>query len=156
MLSRHVRVHCGARRETEQMIPPLSEPTPQFSSNHDDAILTSLHSPKSANVLAPLLPPSANQLDSPPQEPGASSLLWPDSEDFFQNIMSLDALTSDQFMLTGHPAVTFATEMPQTRSQRLAGSSSYDECSHTEDGHRAVQTVNGLITDTVSLIINAV
>jgi hypothetical protein len=79
-----------------------------------------------------------------------SSLLWPDSEDLFQSLTSADAAAWNQ----GGPALSHATydaHAPSYTSitSEVNDQSQYDELAAAEDGHRAVQTVNRLLTNTV-------
>lgn len=84
-----------------------------------------------------------------PQPDVASSLLWPDSENLFLSLT--DGGLWDQSM----PGLFSLEHLPQGGPQAIAappvvvGHSPYDEPTVTEDGRRAVQTTNGLLTNTV-------
>jgi hypothetical protein len=79
----------------------------------------------------------------------SSSLLWPDSENLFLSLT--DGGLWDQSM----PGLISLEHLPQGGPQAIAappvviGNSPYDEPTVTEDGRRAVQTTNGLLTNTV-------
>ncbi|KAK5694526.1 hypothetical protein LTR97_009116 [Elasticomyces elasticus] len=79
----------------------------------------------------------------------SSSLLWPDSEDLFLSLT--DGGLWDHSM----PGLISLERLPQAVSQAItappevAGLSPYDEPTVTEDGRRAVQTTNGLLTNTL-------
>lgn len=84
-----------------------------------------------------------------PQPDLSSSLLWPDSENLFLSLT--DGALWDQTM----PGLISLENLPQGSPQAIAappvvvGHSPYDEPTVTEDGRRAVQTTNGLLTNTV-------
>ena len=84
-----------------------------------------------------------------PQPELTSSLLWPDSENLFLSLT--DGGLWDQSM----PGLISLENLPQGGPQAIAappvvvGHSPYDEPTVTEDGRRAVQTTNGLLTNTV-------
>jgi hypothetical protein len=90
-------------------------------------------------------PPNNNA----PQPELTSSLLWPDSENLFLSLT--DGGLWDQSM----PGLISLENLPQGGPQAIAappvvvGHSPYDEPTVTEDGRRAVQTTNGLLTNTV-------
>ncbi|KAK5682980.1 hypothetical protein LTS10_004508 [Elasticomyces elasticus] len=90
-------------------------------------------------------PPSNNAL----QPDLSSSLLWPDSEDLFLSLT--DGGLWDHSM----PGLISLERLPQGGPQAIAappvvvGLSPYDEPTVTEDGRRAVQTTNGLLTNTL-------
>lgn len=92
-------------------------------------------------------PPSNNTL----QPDLSSSLLWPDSENLFLSLT--DGGLWDQSM----PGLISLEHLPQGGPQAMAappvvvGLSPYDEPTVTEDGRRAVQTTNGLLTNTVGV-----
>jgi len=82
------------------------------------------------------------------QQDVSSTLLWPDSQGFFQSLMSGDGVNWDQVWIP----------RPEPSQENVA---SVGPCSTTEgtrdeelgaveDGHRAVQTINSLLTNTVS------
>jgi hypothetical protein len=79
----------------------------------------------------------------------SSSLLWPDSENLFQSLT--DGVFWDQSM----PGMISLDHLPHQVPQATGGPpmavgvSPYDEPTVTEDGRRAVQTTNGLLTNTV-------
>lgn len=79
----------------------------------------------------------------------SSSLLWPDSVDFFQSLMSADGMNWAEEM----PGMTQAPEIipdPESTSENdLENQTERNELAAAEDGHRAVQTINGLLTKTV-------
>jgi hypothetical protein len=90
-------------------------------------------------------PPTNNVL----QPELSSSLLWPDSESLFLSLT--DGGVWDQSM----PGLISLEHLPQGGPQAMTvppvvvGLSPYDEATVTEDGRRAVQTTNGLLTNTV-------
>ncbi|KAK4890534.1 hypothetical protein LTR27_010815 [Elasticomyces elasticus] len=90
-------------------------------------------------------PPSNNAL----QPDLSSSLLWPDSEDLFLSLT--DGGLWDHSM----PGLMSLERLPQGGPQAIAappvvvGLSPYDEPTVTEDGRRAVQITNGLLTNTL-------
>jgi hypothetical protein len=90
-------------------------------------------------------PPNNNA----PQPDLSSSLLWPDSQNLFLSLT--DGALWDQCM----PGLISLENLPQGGPQAIAappvmvGNSPYDEPTVTEDGRRAVQTTNGLLTNTV-------
>jgi hypothetical protein len=90
--------------------------------------------------------PSVNQ-DTQPDL--SSSLLWPDSENLFQSLT--DGVIWDQTMPGMIPLDHLPHQVPQATGTPPAavGLSPYDEPTVTEDGRRAVQTTNGLLTNTV-------
>lgn len=79
----------------------------------------------------------------------SSSLLWPDSENLFLSLT--DGALWDNSM----PGLMSLDHLPHVVAQATAappvatGLSPYDEPTVTEDGRRAVQTTNGLLTNTV-------
>jgi hypothetical protein len=75
----------------------------------------------------------------------SSSLLWPDSESLFLSLT--DGVLWDHSM----PGIISLDQLPQSAAAPpiAAGLSPYDEPTVTEDGRRAVQTTNGLLTNTV-------
>ncbi|KAK1851232.1 C2H2 type zinc finger domain protein [Colletotrichum chrysophilum] len=76
----------------------------------------------------------------------SSSLLWPDSEELFQSLMSADGMTWDQSM----PGLIPSAYQPQdVQSAGLSSTADGDELALAEDGHRAVQTINGILTNTL-------
>ncbi|KAK2773076.1 C2H2 type zinc finger domain protein [Colletotrichum kahawae] len=78
----------------------------------------------------------------------SSSLLWPDSEELFQSLMSADGMTWDQSM----PGLIPSAYQPQdVQSAGLSSTADGDELALAEDGHRAVQTINGILTNTAGL-----
>ncbi|KAK3643999.1 hypothetical protein LTR56_009851 [Elasticomyces elasticus] len=79
----------------------------------------------------------------------SSSLLWPDSEDLFLSLTdgglwdhSMPGLISLERLPHGGPQAIPAPPV-------VVGLSPYDEPTVTEDGRRAVQTTNGLLTNTL-------
>jgi len=91
------------------------------------------------------VPPTNNA----PQPEVSSSLLWPDSESLFLS------LTDGGLWDQSTPGLISLEHLPQGGPQAIAappvmvGLSPYDEPTVTEDGRRAVQTTNGLLTNTV-------
>ncbi len=83
------------------------------------------------------------------QHDSSSSLLWPDSEGLFQSLTSSDALAWDQLMPGLAPAAGLSHGTPYPKHGSTADRSRYDDPAAADDGHRAVQTVNGLLTNTV-------
>lgn len=79
----------------------------------------------------------------------SSSLLWPDSAELFQSLMSADGVNWAQPM----PGVSLAPEIipgPESASENgSVNQTGGNELTVAEDGHRAVQTINGLLTKTV-------
>lgn len=73
----------------------------------------------------------------------SSSLLWPDSEDLFQSLTSNDGDPWDNTM-SGQPGVPF---LDVAQAQALPAP--LEDAAITDDGQRAVQTTNGLLTNTV-------
>jgi hypothetical protein len=79
----------------------------------------------------------------------SSSLLWPDSESLFLSLT--DGVLWDHSM----PGIISLDQISQGVSQSAVAPSiavdlsPYDEPTVTEDGRRAVQTTNGLLTNTV-------
>lgn len=132
---------------------------PHFSPRHDRSSTygrqsesTDITQEQPQHLAHQLTPYSVNQSDEILQDPfGASSLLWPDSEDFFRNVMSFDATAWDQSMAVMNSVTGLANTQPQRPAQSANNASPYDECPSAEDGERAVQTVNGLISNTVSV-----
>ncbi|KAK1657457.1 hypothetical protein BDP55DRAFT_721395 [Colletotrichum godetiae] len=82
------------------------------------------------------------------QHDGSSSLLWPDSEDLFQSLMSAEGVSWAQSVPVFIPTIPQDTT-PSARVARGSGQVSREELAAAEDGHRAVQTVNGLLTNTL-------
>lgn len=77
----------------------------------------------------------------------SSSLLWADSEDFFQSLTSLDGMAWDQTM----PALTYSASIPDGDTHlRQRARPRPEESSPAKDGHRAVLAVNGIISETAS------
>lgn len=96
------------------------------------------------------------------QEP--SSLLWPDSENFLQSILTLDPMAWDQSMANARqvtsvydeshlpPSLPNVLQHDAYRLDRDNNDDNTEEYSPAAiDGHRAVQTVNGLVRRTVSI-----
>jgi hypothetical protein len=87
--------------------------------------------------------------NNPLQPELSSSLLWPDSESLFLS------LTDGGLWGQSMPGLISLEHLPQGGPQAIAappvmvGHSPYDEPTVTEDGRRAVQTTNGLLTNTV-------
>ncbi|KAH8895354.1 cytochrome P450 [Thozetella sp. PMI_491] len=79
----------------------------------------------------------------------ASSLLWPDSEDLFQSLTSTDGMTWDQSLPGLGPPAYPPHETPYAKLPSAPDRSRQDDLGAAEDGHRAVQTVNGLLTNTL-------
>ncbi|KAI7160021.1 hypothetical protein KC343_g7722 [Hortaea werneckii] len=73
----------------------------------------------------------------------SSSLLWPDSEDLFQSLTSNDGDPWDNTM-SGQPGVPF---LDVAQAQALPAP--LEDAAITDDGQRAVQTTNGLLTNTI-------
>lgn len=105
--------------------------------------------------------PTANYRATP-EEP--SSLLWPDSETFLQNILTLDPMAWDQSMADTRQVTSVYDEshlppsLPNVLQHDAYGLDKDNNDDNTEeyspaaiDGHRAVQTVNGLVRRTVSI-----
>lgn len=101
--------------------------------------------------------PWSTQIAYPPgthaiQPDLSSSLLWPDSENLFQSLT--DGVLWDQSM----PGMVSLEHLHQEGSHSGAAppvaidSSPYYERTVTEDGRRAVQATNGLLTNTVRVI----
>lgn len=79
----------------------------------------------------------------------SSSLLWPDSENLFLSLtdgglwdQSMPGLISLEHLSQGGPQTIAAPPA-------MVAQSPYDKPTVTEDGRRAVQTTNGLLTNTV-------
>lgn len=87
---------------------------------------------------------SATTYDSLMQVDESSSLLWPDSEDFFQSLTASHGIDWNQ----SAPGLTKSAVF-QTGPSAMAPPSPNGEPTVTEDGNRAVQTTNGLLTNTV-------
>ncbi|OTA24789.1 hypothetical protein BTJ68_12513 [Hortaea werneckii EXF-2000] len=79
----------------------------------------------------------------------SSSLLWPDSEDLFQSLTSNDGDPWDNTM-SGQSAVPF---LDVAQAQALPGPS--EDADITDDGQRAVQTTNGLLTNTIMQVTSS-
>ncbi|KAI9148221.1 putative transporter [Paramyrothecium foliicola] len=78
----------------------------------------------------------------------ASSLLWPDSEDLFQSLINGTGTSWDQTLPATFEAGYVNNEVPQTlRSARDEAQD--EELAAAEDSHRAVVTINGLLTNTL-------
>lgn len=82
----------------------------------------------------------------------SSSLLWPDSENLFQSLT--DGLLWDQSMpgMVSLEHLHQGGSIPGAAPPVAMDSSPYDEPTVTEDGRRAVQATNGLLTNTVRSI----
>lgn len=78
-----------------------------------------------------------------PVAESSSSLLWPDSEDLFQSLTSNDGDPWDSTM-SRQSAVPF---FDLSQAQALPTPS--ENAAITDDGQRAVQATNGLLTNTV-------
>ncbi|GIZ48522.1 hypothetical protein CKM354_001157600 [Cercospora kikuchii] len=78
----------------------------------------------------------------------SSSLIWPDSENFFQTLTSnhVDAWNQPHASnsCVNRPSVTL-----ENNAYPASNPSPHDETAATEDGRRAVQTTNGLLTETL-------
>jgi hypothetical protein len=92
-----------------------------------------------------------------------SSLLWPDSENFLQSILTLDPMAWDQSMADTRQVTSVYDDshlppsLPKVLQHDTYGLDKDNHDDNTEeyspaaiDGHRAVQTVNGLVRRTVS------
>lgn len=96
--------------------------------------------------------PSATRPEARFAQPDMStSLLWPDSEDLFQSLMSADGMSWDQSMPGLIPAPELTHQLGSARPRASVSTPGDDELAAAEDGHRAVQTINGLLTNTVRL-----
>jgi hypothetical protein len=101
----------------------------------------------------------------------SSSLLWPDSEDLLQSILTLDPMTWDQSTAGASQSASFYDDvyLPQLPQSTLYDGNNYnlERSSNIQNnyqdavdkqyspaaanGDQAVQTVNGLVTRTVSI-----
>jgi hypothetical protein len=121
---------------------PVAASTLQLEEAHGQ------HYPSGDTVFWPAQ--DASQLNNnAPQPEISSSLLWPDSESLFLSLtdgglwdQSMSGLTSLENLPQGGPQAIAAPPV-------VVGHSPYDEPTVTEDGRRAVQTTNGLLTNTV-------
>jgi hypothetical protein len=131
------------------LVPPdQSELIPVTTSTSQSGEVHGQHVHSSDNLLWP-----AQDIDQPNnnalQPDLSSSLLWPDSESLFLSLT--DGGLWDQSM----PGLISLEHLPQGGPQSIAappvmvGHSPYDEPTVTEDGRRAVQATNGLLTNTV-------
>ncbi|ORY16996.1 hypothetical protein BCR34DRAFT_75745 [Clohesyomyces aquaticus] len=77
------------------------------------------------------------------QSPG---LFWPDSESLLQNIMSLDPALWEQPMALMPPVLESIPPFPRSASEDGEGSAN----STAGEGHRAIQTLSALISNTVN------
>lgn len=79
----------------------------------------------------------------------SSSLLWPDSAELYESLISAEGVSWGQ----GIPGLTPAPEaIPGSESHGgnvSADQTGDDELAAAEDGHRAVHVINGLLTQTV-------
>lgn len=80
--------------------------------------------------------------------PPASPLLWPDSENLLQNIMSLDNMSWGQPI--GRPPVLAMT--PYDSASTARPSSSLESGDRAGDSHLAIRTVSNIITNTMSSV----
>lgn len=121
---------------------PLATSSSQLEEAHGQ------HYPSGDTLLWPAQD-SSQPSNNVPQPEISSSLLWPDSENLFLSLT--DGGLWDQSM----PGLISLENLPQGGPQAIAappvavGNSPYDEPTVTEDGRRAVQTTNGLLTNTV-------
>lgn len=90
------------------------------------------------------------------QPEASSSLLWPDSENFFQSLTSTEGTLWDQCIPGLFPPEPLPQQPPVTTATAPISQSPYDEPTVTEDGRRAVHTTNGLLTNTVGRFITGV
>jgi hypothetical protein len=82
------------------------------------------------------------------QQTLSSTLLWPDSEGFFQSLMSGDGMNWDHALIT-QPEPVQGNVNPM-EPHHAANTPRGDELAVVEDGQRAVQTTYSLVTNTVS------
>ncbi|KAJ5831904.1 hypothetical protein N7474_000215 [Penicillium riverlandense] len=146
VLTRHVRGHRG--REPAESTGAVQQSIP---SHHAD-VITAV---SSASLVAEGLSSDDRYLPIDDH----SSLLWPDTQSFFQSLTSLDSTAWDQVAapLAEAPASTSILNeiIAHVRLQNAPGSEDAppsDEHQNAQDGHRAVQTVNGLISNTFSSV----
>jgi hypothetical protein len=93
-------------------------------------------------------PPMSETRDRLLQQTLSSTLLWPDSEGFFQSLMSGDGMNWDHTFIT-QPETVHGNVDP-VGPQQVASTPRGDELAVVEDGQRAVQTTYSLVTNTVS------
>ncbi|KAL0930160.1 C2H2 type zinc finger domain protein [Colletotrichum truncatum] len=137
VLSRHVKGHRKAPQsqslstntENQGPIQPFQAPSVESSLSVDG----SQAGPVAGTGLA-----TASGHDA------SSTLLWPDSEELFQSLISADGMTWDQPIPGVIPPADIPHDLPSALRLRTA-----DELAAAEDGHRAVQTINGLLTNTL-------
>ncbi|KAF6816588.1 C2H2 type zinc finger domain protein [Colletotrichum plurivorum] len=123
---------------------PGSGPDPILVAGNDG---TSIH--RVSNI-GHITWPSATRPEARFAEPDmSSSLLWPDSEDLFQSLMAADGMSWDQSMASLIPAPELPHQPGPVSSRASVGTPGDDELAAAEDGHRAVQTINGLLTNTL-------
>jgi hypothetical protein len=137
---------------TAQVPPDSCQRMPDANSVSQFENVNGQHFGAGENLLWPAqadAPPTNNAL----QAELSSSLLWPDSENLFLSLT--DGGLWDQSM----PGLISLENLPQGEPQAIAappvmvGLSPYDEPTVTEDGRRAVQTTNGLLTNTVRVYL---
>ena len=167
-MNRHVKGHKRAtpvRSPIREEDSPVADHTETVSGglqappNHSECIPIATSTPQvgevqgqhvqSANTLLWQAQDTSLSSNNVLQPELTSSLLWPDSESLFLSLT--DGGLWDQSM----PGLISLETLPQDGPQAIAtpsvmiGHSPYDEPTVTEDGRRAVQTTNGLLTNTV-------
>ncbi|PKS13185.1 hypothetical protein jhhlp_000530 [Lomentospora prolificans] len=169
VLTRHIRATHPAEQASDQSITP-SDPGDYLPSPQDlhgpgvPATIpsTGLTSPAGHIVNSTIISShaagstdeQAAQHNSVPVQHNVSSLLWPDAQDFYQSLTYLDDLAWDNPLPAGlFQGTDVPGELPHwTVHHHQVERPRTGDYGASEDGRRAVQTVNGLINDTVSSI----
>ncbi|TEA20044.1 Zinc finger protein MSN2 [Colletotrichum sidae] len=160
VLSRHVKAHkqhlqprdSGVGSENQAPVHPFRAPRGESSTSQQPLPALGIgvggHADDGGNghrahaVNQPQWQPPAARPFA--QQDASSSLIWPDSEGLFQSLISAEGMTWDQSMSGLIPGADIPTDVPS-----VSMCSTADELAAAEDGHRAVQTINGLLTNTL-------
>lgn len=155
VLSRHVKGHKQAARASDTSPSDAQGPHPfsevcsdgrspvNINGVYDPVRNVNAH-PTAQNIWPSMTQPETHLL---PKEQ-TSSLLWPDSEGFFQSLVSGDGINWDHVLMS---QPEHSQDNVTSVGQCSAADGTRDgELATVEDGHRAVQTINSLLTNTVS------
>ncbi|KAF2017896.1 hypothetical protein BU24DRAFT_449471 [Aaosphaeria arxii CBS 175.79] len=162
VLNRHVRGHSrNAQSSPSESV--LSSRGLQVSDDNDTPSyhrvdMVSINNASNVNSIQPnastgfqtsTLWPSIRSEERSGQYDASSSLLWPDSEEFYQSLVSIDGMIWDQ---PANNPLTQAHISHNEASGRIRADvrpDAGDDLAAAEDGHRAVQTINGLLANTL-------